>query len=159
MEEVESIKLRLLSKITGKKLYLNNKQSKYYRLDLVERVINRLASFSDECQECTNFINNLESYIDSIRVNVDKQTIKAYNTFLQKIISHMQLKHKLVNDSYYLTLFIPIGMALGMAFGTVIGLISSFKGISSSGIGIGLCLGVAIGAALDADAKKKRRVI
>ena len=159
MEEVESIKQRLLSKISEKKLYLDNKQIKYYRLDLLERIINRLALFSDECQECTNFINNLEPYIDSIRVNVDKQTIKAYNTFLQKIISHMQLKHKLVNDSYYLTLFIPIGMVVGMAVGMAFGIISSFYGISSSGIGIGLCLGVAIGAAIDADAKKKGKVI
>jgi hypothetical protein len=155
MEDIESIKQRLLSKITEKKKYISDKQSKYYSLDLLVRIINRLALFSEECQECAGFINNLESYIDSIVVNADKQTNKIYHAYINSIISHLQLKHKLVSENYYLTVFMPLGMVFGTAFSSI----DSFKGLSSGGIGIGLCLGVAIGSSMDTNAKKKGKVI
>jgi len=155
MGDIEIIKQRLLSKITDKKMYISDKQSNNYKLDLLERIINRLASFSEECQECTGFINNLDSYIDSIVANADKQTNKVYHTYINSIISHLQLKHKLVSDNYYLTIFLPLGMVFGTAFSSI----GSFKGMSGTGIGIGLCLGVAIGTGMDANAKKKGSII
>ncbi|HEY5582967.1 MAG TPA: hypothetical protein VIK78_00535 [Ruminiclostridium sp.] len=155
MEETQSISNRLLSKIADKKIYINEKKIKYYNLDLLVRIINRLVSFSDNCEECLSFLNSLEPYIDSIEVNADKQKDKTYHVYLNSIISHLQLKHKLVTDNYYTMVCLPLGMVFGSAFSAI----GSFKGMSSGGIGIGLCLGVAIGSGMDANAKKKGSVI
>ncbi len=157
MGEVESIRERILSKISDKKMYMDKKQTTYYRLELVERITNRLVAFYDECKECSDFISRLESYIDTIEINTDKQTNREYHKYLNTIISHLASKHKLVDENYYMSIYMPIGMMFGMAFGAV-GIIgdSSNMGI---GIGIGLCIGVALGVSQDAKAKKDGRVI
>ncbi len=157
MDGVESIRERILIKISEKKMYIDKKQIKYYRLDLVERITKRLASFYDECKECADFIGKLEGYVDTIGTNADKQTKREYDKYLNIIISHLASKHKLVNENYYMSIYMPIGMMFGMAFGAV-GIIgeSSNMGI---GISIGLCIGVALGVSQDTKAKKDGRVI
>ncbi|QNU67466.1 hypothetical protein EHE19_002765 [Ruminiclostridium herbifermentans] len=157
MDIDESLIERILAKIFEKKVYMDKKQINYYRLDLVERITKRLASFHDECKDCEGFIGKLENYIDTIGTNTDKQTKREYDKYLNAIISHFASKHKLVDDNYYLSTYMTIGMMFGMVFGAV-GIIgdSSNMGI---GISIGLCIGVALGVSQDAKAKKDGRVI
>ena len=157
MDGAERIRERILTKISEKKTYMDKKQINYYRLDLVERITKRLATFQDECRECADFIDKLEHYADTIGTNTDKQTKREYDKYLNTIISHLASKHKLVEDNYYMSIYMPIGMMFGMAFGAV-GIIgdSSNMGI---GISVGLCIGVALGVSQDAKAKKDGRVI
>ncbi len=157
MDGIESISERILTKISEKKTYMDKKQINYYRLDLLERITKRLATFHDECKECADFIGKLENYVDTIGTNADKQTKREYDKYLNAIISHLASKHKLVADNYYMSIYMPIGMMFGMTFGAV-GIIgdSSNMGI---GISIGLCIGVALGVSQDAKAKKDGRVI
>lgn len=144
---------RLLSKIEQKKLDISSKKIKYYNLEMLCRIISRLTSFNAECTECSECLSSLEKYIDGIKENADKQTDKLYQVFLNKMISHLQAKHKLVNDGYYMSIYMPLGLVFGPALSII------FENMNGIGIGIGLCIGVAIGASLDAKAKKEGRVI
>lgn len=156
MGENENLRDRLLSKIEEKKLSLDLKKLKYYKLDLLSRIINRLDSYKEECPTCTDYLGNLETYIDGLQSNTDKKENNEYHLYLNSIVSHLQHKHRLVSDSYYISVFLP----LGLVFGSVLSIMNLFGNNSSSiGIAIGLCIGVAIGASKDAEAKKQGKVI
>jgi hypothetical protein len=82
----------------------------------------------------------------------NKEERKSYFKSINRITGHLQKKHKLITEGY----FLGIGMALGTAIGVAIG--SSFDNVGS-GIPIGLSVGVLIGAVLEARAAKEGRVI
>lgn len=150
-----AIKENILAKISEKRKYIDEKKAKYYKLDLAERVINRLSSFN-ECQECAEFIRNFESHIDNIGTD-DKKADKEYNKYLNTMISHLTSKHKLVTENYYMSVFMPIGMMFGMTIGTII--MNDGSSNISIGISLGLCFGVAIGVSMDSKAKKNGMII
>ena len=157
MDDVESIRDRILYKISENKMYIDKKQTKYYRLDFVERIANRLGSLYFDCQECADFICSLESHIDNIGTNANKPTYREYHKYLNKVVSHLTSSHSLVDNNYYMSVFMPIGMMLGMALESL----SSYNGWSNMGVStsLWLCIGVALGVSQDAKAKKEGRVI
>ncbi|WP_234028562.1 hypothetical protein [Lentibacillus sp. Marseille-P4043] len=70
-------------------------------------------------------------------------------------MSNLQKKHKLVEEGYYLGIFMSLGLSLGVVFGlTVLDI-----GLLGLPIGVGMCIGLAIGSGMDADAKKRGKTI
>jgi signal recognition particle GTPase len=146
----------LTSEINNFKNSLNNEAVKKLDLDLLERIIKRLISFSVECEECKKILGELESYINEIKNkqgNFEKDDYKQYNDKIQLIIAHLQKSHKLITEGYYLSVFMCLGLSIGLLFGLTI-----FDNIGI-GMPIGMALGVAVGASVDADTKKKGLVI
>ena len=77
---------------------------------------------------------------------------KSYDNSIKRIIGHLKKKHKLVTQGTYK----GIGMAVGPAIGAGIGAAIDNYG---AGLAIGTGLGAAIGSALEANAKKKGKII
>jgi hypothetical protein len=125
-------------------------------LDKCERIVERLESFSASCEGCQQHLLEVKNHFTLLEVNVERieeTTFKQHRQLINHIISHLQKKHKLIAEGYYLAIFMSIGMSIGVAFGLTI-----FDNIGL-GIPIGMCFGLAIGAGLDADAKKKGNTI
>ncbi len=135
---------------------LSKESSKKLDLDKNERVVHRLASFSENCEVCQQELLALKDHFIQLEDKVDgfdMEVIKQHKKMFHAIVSHLQKKHKLVPENMYLTLYMSIGISLGMVFGLTI-----FDNIAL-GMPIGMCLGIGIGAGLDADAKKKGMTI
>ncbi|CDO03428.1 hypothetical protein BN988_01942 [Oceanobacillus picturae] len=125
-------------------------------LEKFNRIINRLDSFSNECEECEQYFTDLESHIkDLLEKNstITEDDIKHHNQKINNISTHLMKKHNLVTSGFYFSVYMPIGTSLGVVFGLLI-----FDNIGI-GLPLGVGLGVAIGAALDANAKKKGLVL
>lgn len=145
---------QILGKIA--KLYdeVDDKQAKALELDLLKRMTIRLQSF--DCTECANYSSKLGDYVNYLDENknsLDRQELKKHREIIEEIKTHLQNEHGLVQEGYYLSIYMPLGMCMGLVFGLTI--------INNLAIGLssGLAIGVAIGSAIDADYKKKGKTI
>jgi len=134
---------------------LDEKESRKLRLFLLLSLSQRVAEFSPGCSQCGQLQQDISATVKDLENQVlreDKQWRKSYNKSVNGILEHLQKRHKLVTENYYMGIGIAIGSGLGVALG------SAFEYLGS-GIPIGIGMGLAIGAALDAKAKKEGRVI
>ncbi len=147
---------KLLKDIGEFKTNLDSQTLKKLDLDLFERIIKRLESFSSECLECSQMLGSLDEHFNRLKSRkgqLYKMDFRDNGIKLNTIISHLQTKHKLVSEGQNLGIYLPLGLCIGLVFGMTI-----FDNIAL-GMPIGMCLGIAIGSSMDADAKKKGMTI
>lgn len=134
---------------------ISKEQAKKLDLNKCERVVEKLDSLSTNCEECREHLVDLKKHFMGLEAKIDciEQECKQHKQVIQGIVSHLQKKHKLVSEGFYLSLYMSIGMSLGVVFGLTIN--DNF----ALGISFGMSMGIAIGAGLDADAKKKGNTI
>ncbi len=143
---------KTLSIIRELKHTVNEQVAKRLELDMCERIIQRLSSFSTDCEECIRYFSDLEDHIIQLndeKDHLEEKNLKHHKQIISNISSHLQQKHKLVTSGLYLSIYMSIGSGLGVVFGLLI-----FDNIAL-GLPLGIAMGVAIGAGLDEDAKKK----
>ncbi|WP_066186057.1 MULTISPECIES: hypothetical protein [Gracilibacillus] len=124
-------------------------------LDKCVRVIHRLDSFSAECEQCYQYVDELSDHLTLLNERIDQLTeedIKIHKQKVNKITSHLMKRHQLVTKGYYTGVYMSIGIALGVSFGAV------YDNLAI-GIPIGVAMGVAIGASMEASAKQKDRLL
>jgi hypothetical protein len=150
----------IVQKINGIKNTLDQKDYRKFRLDSLSSVAQRIGQFSPECTQCMSFredVDRMMTNAGNLAQTDDKERRKSYlsdiNENINKITGHLQKKHKLVTEGYYMALFTALGAAVGLTIGAV-----AFDS-DSIGLAIGAGGGVAIGAALDAKAKKEDRIL
>ncbi|MEH7387022.1 hypothetical protein V7147_16665 [Bacillus sp. JJ1521] len=150
-KHVDAIKA-IISKLRST---ISKESSKKLDLNKCERVVNKLDSFSVTCEECQQHLLKLKNHFVQLESNAKEidMDIKQHKKVIHDIVSHLEKKHKLVQEGMYLSLFLSIGISMGVVFGLTI-----FDNIGL-GLPIGMSMGIAIGVGLDADAKKKGKTI
>jgi uncharacterized membrane protein YccC len=131
---------------------LSEKNAKRLNINFLERLIKRLESFSDNCMECKEYLEALDTHINDLRDKqnqLDAQDMKEHRQMVALISSHLEKDHKLLTEGYYTGIYMSMGTCFGLLFGLVI-----FDDMALW-LSIGLCLGLVIGSVKDADAKKK----
>lgn len=134
----------------------NKKINTVLDLNKCERVIDKLGTLANDCQECEQQLVEFEKHYNHIlekNNQLQESDYKLHKKLIRAAYSHLQKNHKLLPDGYYLSLFISVGMSIGVMFGLTI-----FDNIAL-GLPIGMCMGIAIGSGLDADAKKNGKTI
>lgn len=132
----------------------SKKQERKYKLELLEKVSKRVAEFSSTCGECFQYkgvISNLLQNLGGI-VQLSLTAEKDHNNKINNMVRHLRKKHKLITPGTYMAIGNGVGVALGVSIGAA-------SGNVGAGIGIGAGLGAAIGMALEAKAKKDKRII
>lgn len=131
---------------------IGDKNSKRLNISQLIRIIKRLESFSEDCEECRDKLLVLSRIVEELKNKhgyLEKQELKKHQQRVNNIISHLQKEHKLVTEGTYLAIYMSIGMSLGLVFGLL--LLDNF----AMGLPFGVIFGVAIGVTLDENAKKK----
>ena len=114
-------------------------------------IIERLASFLSDCEECNKRFVDLENYFVQLldkSAEILEEDLKHHKQKMNDISSHLENQHNLVPSGHYLSIYMSIGISLGLVFGLVI-----FDNLAL-GLSIGTGIGIAIGAGLDADVKR-----
>lgn len=122
-----------------------------------ERMIKKLAELAEACEDCRTNLVNWDVQITQLKTGMGhgklaETEVKAYRKLVKDTLAHLEKKHKIVTENYYLTLYMSLGISLGLPFGML------FDNIAL-GIPIGIGIGLAIGAGMDEDARKKGLVI
>lgn len=121
-------------------------------LEKWSRLIQRLDSFSFNCEECNKYFADCENHFVQLldkSAELIEDDFKQHKLKMITISSHLENRHNLVQSGHYLSIYMTIGTSLGIVFGLVI-----FDNLAL-GLSLGTGIGIAIGAGLDADAKKK----
>ncbi|WP_071396232.1 hypothetical protein [Bacillus tuaregi] len=142
---------QLILNLEKLKIDLGEKKAKRLSMTRLDRIIKRLVSFED-CQECQNHLSEMNTnleYLKSKHGRLEKQDIREHQRLVNQVISHLQKKHKLITEGFYVGTYMIFGLALGYAIGFFI-----FNDYIM-GSSIGLLFGVILGSSMDANAKKK----
>lgn len=134
---------------------VNEVQLKQLNIKQLERILLRLETLSESCEQCAKYQRELLEYGRNLfdnREHIDKNTLKYHSMKVHEIINHLQKEHKLVTEGYYLAIYMPLGLSIGVVFGTLLN-------HTPIGLSLGLVFGVAIGNYLDSEAKKKGNVV
>ncbi len=162
MNSNEDLAKKIIDDINALKSNLDAKKVKYFRVDRLKNIVDRLIQYSDSCTECTDFLNTFEMDMMHNLKPDDIQRSRTYLKNFNKIVSHLCKKHKLVTPGYYVGIYFSLGMSTGMAIGMSIGAAININTMSagmSIGMSFGMSLGILIGSLMDSDAKKKGIII
>lgn len=135
---------------------VDEKTAAKLELDKCRRIVERVGSFSNGCEKCDEYLDELEEHFTEIQEQAHQLTKEDYKNHYKKteyISSHLQKKHNLIPSGYYMSLYMSLGLSFGLLFGLLV-----FDNIAL-GLPIGMVLGMAIGTGLDMDAKKKGKTI
>ena len=134
---------------------ITDKDYRKFKLHMLLCVARRTAEFSPGCGQCMSHqqkITEITRALGNLIQISDKEARKSYRKSVTKMFIHLQRKHKLVTEGFYMAICMILSSGLGVAIGVAIDNIGS-------GIPIGVGIGAAIGAALDVKAKKEGRLI
>lgn len=118
---------------------------------LLIKVVNRLASFSD-CTQCSDYLQSLSEHVRDLG-DRSQASLEQHKQVVQEIIAHLKKEHGLVESANYTSLYMVLGMNFGLVFGLTV-----FDNLAL-GLSLGMCIGIGLGAAMDADIKKKGKII
>lgn len=167
MNDSENAREQLIREVNELKSRLDPKKVRVLQIDRLENVINKLAQHSDNCSECSNYLDAFrQDLLDNLTADltmVDKLHLKNYHTNFKSIVTHLCKKHKYVEEGSYVGTYMSIGLSLGMSMGVIIGLMYDKGNGMSIGMSLGMCFGISfgvlVGSMQDSSAKKKGNVI
>lgn len=153
--DLENQKDKLIKLIGELSESIDYDSAKKIDIKLFESVGQRLIQYYDECKVCQENTCLLLRYAEETNnfTNLqNKQVLLDYHRTIKAIVSHLESEHRLISEGQYMSFYMSIGMALGAGLG------AAFNNIAI-GVSLGLCLGLAIGVCVDADYRKKGRII
>jgi len=127
--------------------YLSPRDIKRKKLDLLQRLIERVNQYEKSCSVCSNY----DTVIDNI-INKLEDNDSSYKQDINKIRLHMMKTHKLLEEGYNIAIF----LILGVLFGVITGLLSNNY---SMFLALGIASGVAIGTITENKAKKDNKIL
>ena len=154
----------LNNEIELKKEEIFKRDYKFFKIDRLERINERIDVFSDNCEICRNFktesediVNRLPEYINGspgMRAEYEKRT--------DTIVKHLKQRHGLVPEQYYVSVYSFIGFLSGtLIFGGAAYLIQPgfVKWGLLSGFTFGLLIGRIIGHQKDKTKKTEDLIL
>lgn len=89
---------------------------KFYKIDRLERIAERIDEFSDDCSECNHLKSEVEDIVtnlsDSLQ-NGNTELRSEYEKRNEKIVKHLRSVHKLSYKEYYASVYSFIGIVSG----------------------------------------------
>ena len=129
---------------------------KFYKIDRLERIAEHIDVFSHECEECEAFKTDIKDIAERLSEYLKgvPQLRSEYEKRNEKIVNHLQKKHKLAYKEYYASSYSFLGFAIGSAiFGGVMWFINSNFIVPA--VLMGFALGLIIGRILGKKKDKK----
>lgn len=148
--------VQLLNDLAELKNEIGDTKAKQLNLDILERVIHRMDSYSSDCTICNSFLIEQQGHIRVLKQQQRQPegiNSKEHHRKTRGILPHLKQAHQLVNAGFYTGMYMSLGISVGLMLGLLL-----FDNIAL-GLPIGLGTGLAIGASMDAKAKKNGKVI
>lgn len=145
---------RIESEIVLYKDAFNKKDYKKYKLDLLRRIVGKVAQFKADCEICESYKKDITKMVRGLSglIYSPQKDKDDYIHVVDAMADHLRKVHKLKKKGEYVSKWIGIGVAAGTGIGNAIDNI----GI---GIAIGVALGLLIGSYLEKRAIKEGKVI
>jgi hypothetical protein len=126
---------------------LSPKEIKKKKLDLLQRLIERVQQYENSCSICSNYDTVIDSIMDKLEDN-DSSYLHDINV----IRVHMIKTHKLLEEGYHIAIFLILGVLVGVITGLISNNYSMF-------LALGIASGVAMGTIVENKAKKENKIL
>jgi hypothetical protein len=104
---------QILNKLNENQYNYDKKQIKY--VNKIKRVLARVLSFADECEECKRNLPVLCELIEKLLMRqYDLTTKTQLDRQIKDLIVHLHTKHNLIPENYYTEKYTNIGMLMGI---------------------------------------------
>jgi len=137
---------------------------KFYKIDRLERIAEHIDDFSTECEECKAYKKEIEGITERLSEYLKgiPQLRSEYEKRNEKIVKHLQKKHKLAYKEYYASSYSFLGFVSGsVLFGGIMWFINPnfvFPTILM-GFAIGLIVGRIIGKKKDKENEQNNLIL
>lgn len=101
---------------------------KFFKIDRLERICERVDDYSDECKDCSDFKSELEVIVQNLAVSINgtPRERSTYEKRNELIVNHLKRVHELIHKDYFSSLYSFIGFSIGLIlFGAISLLINS----------------------------------
>ncbi len=91
------------------------KDYKFYKIDRLERMSERIDEYSDSCSECDAFKTEVEDIVENLTESLKgSPTLRSeYEKRNEKIVKHLKEVHHLSYKEYYASVYSFVGFATG----------------------------------------------
>ncbi len=91
---------------------------KFYKIDRLERMAEKIDEFSDDCKQCNAFKTDIEDISKKLSTYLagSPSLRSEYEKRNEKIVKHLQKNHNLSYKEYYTSSYSFIGIISGSAF-------------------------------------------
>ena len=146
----------LINLLDDIKRAIDKKAAANLELNKWKSMLQGLYSLAPNCEECSKQLQDVEVYLTQLKKKVNHSEeidYKKHKLHYHTISNHLTKQHEIITSGYYLSIFMSIGSGLGLVFGMLI-----FDNMIL-GLVFGAAIGVAVGSLLDANSKKKGKVL
>ncbi len=155
---------QLNDKIQDQKEAIFKRDYKFFKIDRLERINERIDIFSDNCEQCKNFKPELEDIVNKLPeyINGTPGMRAEYEKRNDKIVKHLKNVHGLVPEQYFSSIYSFIGFISGMIlFGMIAYFINPafLKWGILAGFTLGIITGRIIGTGKDKFKKKNELIL
>lgn len=155
---------KINGEIEDKKEDIFKRDYKFFKIDRLERINERIDVFSDDCDDCRNLKYDLEDIVSRLSEYVNGSPGKRaeYEKRSDKIVNHLKKVHGLVPENYYSSIFSFAGIIIGTLLfaGTAYLFYPGFlKWGALAGFTAGLITGRILGSTKDKEKKKNNLIL
>ena len=143
----------LKDRVNGFAQSVDERTQKSFKIKTLYRVIEETERHQENCEVCRAHVEQLSALVDKLESALKNHEERSdYLGDLKAMQQHFHKNHGFITEGYYTSLGISLGLCLGVALA-----LSIFDNIAF--MALGLPIGLGIGSSMDADAKKKGKVI
>ncbi|MCF6366058.1 MAG: hypothetical protein L3J35_07635 [Bacteroidales bacterium] len=138
---------------------------KFYKIDRLERIAEKIDAFSDNCSECESLKNEVEDIVANLTKSLKSGSPKLrseYEKRNEKIVNHLKKVHNLSYKEYYASSYSFIGFATGtILFTAIFWFINSNFLLPASlfGFTFGIIIGRIIGKKKDREQEQNNLIL
>ena len=119
MGNLKTWSVSIKKKIDTKRDKIYKRDFKFFKIDRLVRITERIDEFSNKCEECNNFKTEIEQITDKLPeyINGSPRQRAEYEKRNETIVKHLKNIHNLVQAEYYSAVYALTGLGAGTVFG------------------------------------------
>lgn len=150
--------------IESKREKIYKRDFKFFKIDRLIRIADRIDEFSNTCKDCENYKKEIEQITEKLPeyINGYPRQRSEYEKRSEVLVKHLKEKHNLVQAEYYSAVYSLAGLSGGLILaGGIFYLIHPgfFKIGILSGFTLGIIIGRILGKRKDRQIKKDKLIL
>lgn len=159
MAKLKTWSVGIKRKLDEHRSQIRKSDYKFFNVDRLERVAERLDEFSEECEVCKELKSDVEHLAEHLPDYLDG-TLHKRREFEKRNdtpVMHLRKAHQLYPQNYFTSVYALAGLSAGLLAGGGISLLTAYV-TAFHGLIFGFVLGLAVGyiAGISKDKKQKK---
>lgn len=164
MSNLKTWSVGIKRRIEAQKENFYRSDYKFFKVDRLERIAERLDEFSESCESCQKLKSETEDIVERLPeyINGSPGERKAYEKRNDALAEHLRKVHRLYPHNYFISIYSLAGFAAGIILAGGLSLLFFPEFLFHAlitGFLLGLFAGYFYGASIDKEQKKQNLIL